>query len=184
MMKDDERAVFERPFGKVEPGHGSDPEQPDLLARMKRLHTRRDNDFAARRALPETTTVPGRSAAHRHCASKRSGSIGSTIQTAGLPSIWVSALAGIEIPGPVSSSRRPVTVAPSRIGLGVIDHAILTRNVRVTGSACGSTVRTRAFAVTDGSSVKVTVIVGSGGAARSTWAGTSNTASRPSSRAT
>ena len=56
----------------------------------------------------------------------------------------------------------------------------LTWNVRVTGSACGETVRTRAFAVTEGSSASAMVIVASGGAARRTWAGTSNTASRPS----
>ena len=60
----------------------------------------------------------------------------------------------------------------------------LTRKRRVTGSACGSTVRTRAFAVTDGSSASATVMIASGGAPRKTWAETSNTASRPSCRAT
>ena len=38
----------------------------------------------------------------------------------------------------------------------------LTRKRRVTGSACGSTVRTRALAVTDGSSASATVMTASG----------------------
>ena len=57
-------------------------------------------------------------------------------------------------------SMRPVTVAPSRMALGGSLTLTLTLNVRVTGSACGSTWRTRPFAVTAGSSVRATMIVG------------------------
>ncbi len=59
---------------------------------------------------------------------------------------------------------------------------IRQRQFRVTGSACGATSRTRPCAVT-GSSVRLTVICGSGGADLSSCAGTSKTASRPSCRA-
>ena len=85
--------------------------------------------------------------------------------------------------GTASISMRPVTVAPSRIAGGGSVKPTLTSKVRVTGSACGATSRTRPLAVTDGSSVKLTVICGSLGAERISWAGTSNTASRPSWRA-
>ena len=57
-------------------------------------------------------------------------------------------------------SMRPVTVAPSRMALGGSLTLTLTLKVRVTGSACGSTWRTRPFAVTAGSSVRATMIVG------------------------
>ena len=74
---------------------------------------------------------------------------------------------------------RPVTVAPSRIAAGGSVNPTFTSNVRVTGSACGATSRTRPRAVTAGSSVRLTLTCGSRGAERSTWPGTSNTASRP-----
>ena len=78
---------------------------------------------------------------------------------------------------------RPVTVAPSRIAAGGSVRPTLTSKVRVTGSACGATSRTRPAAVTAGSSVRLTVISGSAGAERINCAGTSKTASRPSCRA-
>ena len=59
---------------------------------------------------------------------------------------------------------RPVTVAPSRIAGGGSVRPTLTSKVRVTGLACGATSRTRPRAVTDGSSVRLTVISGSLGA--------------------
>ena len=79
---------------------------------------------------------------------------------------------------------RPLTVAPRNMAGGGSIRLTRTRNVRVIGSAWGSTCRTRPIAVTEGSSVRDTVILGSAGAERITWAGTSNTASRPSWRAT
>ncbi len=79
---------------------------------------------------------------------------------------------------------RPTTVAPSRIAAGGSIILTRTRKVRVRGSACGSTSRTRPIAVTLGSSIRATVIFESGGAEGSIWAGMSNTASHPISRAT
>ncbi len=79
---------------------------------------------------------------------------------------------------------RPVTVAPSRIAAGGLFRRTFTRKVPVTGSARGATSRTVPVAVTFGSDVSVTVISAFGGAASLMRAGTSNTASRPPSRAT
>src|SRR5262249_23643711 len=105
---------------------------------------------------------------------------GSTIHTAGCPLNFVSAVAGISITGTDSISIRPITVAPSSIAGGGSVKPTLTSKVRVTGLACGATSRTRPRAVTAGSLVRLTVTCGSGGAERINWAGTSNTASRPS----
>ena len=111
-------------------------------------------------------------------------SFGSTTQTAGLRSDSVRAVAGISMTGAVSSFMRPTTVEPSRMAAGGSVSPTLTSKVLVTGSAWGETSRTRPVAVTAGSSVRLTVITGSLGADRNSWAGTSNTASRPSLRAT
>ena len=62
--------------------------------------------------------------------------------------------------GSDSNLTLPVTVAPSRIASGGSLSPTLTSNVRVTGSACGATSRTRPVAVTLGSSVSRTVICG------------------------
>jgi len=86
--------------------------------------------------------------------------------------------------GAASSFMRPTTVEPSRMAAGGSVKPTLTSKVRVTGSACGETSLTLPTAVTAGSSVKLTVINGSLGAERNSCAGTSNTASRPSLRAT
>ena len=86
--------------------------------------------------------------------------------------------------GAVSSCMRPTIVEPKRMAAGGSVRPTLTSKVRVTGSAWGETSRTRPVAVTVGSSVRLTVINGSLGAERNTCAGTSNTASRPSLRAT
>ena len=94
--------------------------------------------------------------------------------------LLVSALAGIDMPGVDFWRMLPVTVAPRRIVAGGSMRLTLTRNVRVTGSACGSTWRTRPSAFTDGSSVSVTLILGFGGAEWITGAATSKTASLPS----
>jgi hypothetical protein len=69
--------------------------------------------------------------------------------------------------GSDSSLTLPVTVAPSRIASGGSLSPTLTANVRVTGSACGATSRTRPVAVTLGSSASLTVICASPGAERS-----------------
>jgi hypothetical protein len=79
-----------------------------------------------------------------------------------------AALAGSEIPWPWSISIRPVTAAPSRTVDGGSWTATRTLKVRVTGSACGSTCRTRPFAVTLGSSVRATITSASPGAVRGT----------------
>ena len=79
---------------------------------------------------------------------------------------------------------RPVTVVPRRIAGGGSLSRTLTRNVPVTGSARGATSRTVPVATTFGSDVSTTVISALAGAASLTRAGTSNTASRPPSRAT
>ena len=70
------------------------------------------------------------------------------------------------MPGVDLSSIRPFTVAPRNIAGGGSIRLTRTRKVRVIGSACGSTWRTRPMAVTDGSSVRETTISGSAGAER------------------
>jgi pimeloyl-ACP methyl ester carboxylesterase len=61
----------------------------------------------------------------------------------------------------------PVTVEPRRIASGGSLRPTLTWKVRVTGSACGDTSRTRPVAVTVGSEPSVTVTSGSTGVAAS-----------------
>ena len=68
-------------------------------------------------------------------------------------------------------SIRPVTVAPSSMVGGGSVSPTRTSKVRVTGSACGDTSRTRPCAMTFGSPVRVTRISASADAARRTWAG-------------
>src|SRR5437588_10546568 len=89
---------------------------------------------------------------------------GSTIHTAGWRLDFVSEVAGILMAAAASVSMRPVTVAPSRMSGGGSVRPTLTLNVRVTGSACGATSRTRPVVVTLGSVVRLTVMRGAAGA--------------------
>ena len=131
------------------------PQQPDLLTRMQRLNAGRHDDVAIGEPLRNRPTVPG---------SKRSTSTlrSDTVEARGIDDpdgrlaiVLVRALAGIDVPGVASCCMRPVTVAPSRMAAGGSMRLTRTLNVRVTGSACGSTWRTRPCAVTEGSSVSV-----------------------------
>ncbi len=88
------------------------------------------------------------------------------------------------MPGSAPISIWPVTVEPSRISAGGRTSPTLTSKVPVTGSAWGATSRTWPIAWTFRLRVRKTSISGSGGALSMTCAGTSKTASRPSSRAT
>src|SRR5262249_59938419 len=109
----------------------------------------------------------------------------STTQTAGLPLDDVSAEAGIVIADSPPMRIEPVTVEPRRIASGGSVRPTFTSKVRVTGSACGETSRTRPVVRTPGSEVSVTVTSGSSPAAASiTRGGTWNTASGPPLRAT
>ena len=109
---------------------------------------------------------------------------GSTTQTAGRSSAVVSAVAGSSMPPAARRRACPETVAPRRMASGQGSSPTLTWKLRVTGSACGATSRTRPVVRTAGSSVSAMLI----GASREAWrirlAGTSNTASAPSSCAT
>ncbi len=86
--------------------------------------------------------------------------------------------------GVAAVSNRPFTVAPSSIAGGGSVSPTRTSKVRVTGSACGDDLADAA--VRDDVRVAGQAderFPDRAAAARSTWAGTSNTASRPSLRA-
>src|SRR3984885_10367410 len=181
--KNDKRSMLQRPVGKIGADHDRTPNGltfwPGCNACTPAVTT-----ISPPSSPPESTTVPG---SKRRTSTGLRATVmlsGLTTQTAGFLFVAVKALAGSEIPWPWSTSIRPVTVAPSRMAGGGSLTATRTLNVRVTGSACGSTCRTRPFAVTLGSSVRAMITSASPGAVRNTWAGTSKTASQPESRAT
>ena len=183
-QEDDEGAMLQRPFGKIEPLtkslRAAGPSGPDAApARRRSRRSRRP------RAPCEMTTVAG----SKRCTSTlRSDTVmfaGSTIQTAGWP-IVAGQRAGRNRDAGVGF-RAACAPSPSRPGASrPADRSgrACTRNVRVTGSACGSTGPHAPLGGHGRIVGQRNDDLGIGGAERITWAGTSNTASRPSCRAT
>ena len=109
---------------------------------------------------PEIATVAGSKRRTSTGCSDTVRFAGSTTQTAGWRSISVSALAGMSMPCADVDVHPPGDGRAEPHRARRIGEPTLTSKVRVTGSACGATSRTRPFAVTDGSSVRMTLISG------------------------
>ena len=109
---------------------------------------------------------------------------GSTTQTIVLPSRSSRAEAGSSIPGEACVVTAAVIVVPRRKLSGGSSRAILTRSVRVDGSACGAISRTVPVARTEGSTCRATSKRAPGLRSRPMLSGRSTTASRMSGRAT
>ena len=150
---------------RLKSAHGSAPEQAHLLARVQRLHAGGDDDLAGVQPAGRPTTVLVE-AQHVDVAQRDGLARGIDDPDRGLLIRPRSApIAGISMTAPASISMRPVTVAPSRIAAGGSVSPTLTSKVRVTGSACGATSRTRPVARSRSDHRSgVTVIAGSVGA--------------------
>src|SRR6516164_5935468 len=141
-------------------------QQADLLAGMQGLGAGGHHDLSRFQAIGDRHGR-GIVAQHLDVAQRDGQRRGVDDQTAGRRSNSVGAEAGISMAGAVSSCTRPVTLTPRRMAAGGSVRATLTSNVRVTGSACGETSRTRPTVVTLGSSVSLTSTLGCLGADRS-----------------
>ena len=141
--------MLERPLRKIETALGCRSEQADRLAGMKRLDAGGDDDIAGIETMRDDDRA--RIEAQQFDIAQRDGQLlGSTIQTAGWRLSSVRAEAGMAItvsdPAAAAGHRRHRAASPPADR----SSPTLTSKVRVTGSACGATSRTRPVAVTVG----------------------------------